>query len=117
MFTVIGLFKRRAGMTMDQFKDHYENVHAKLAIPFLANMVSYKRRFLYPIPYPLDGSILEPEYDVITEMTFPDRAMSEACYAALADGEMNKMLSDDEENLFDRPKSRLAYVEEHTSVL
>jgi hypothetical protein len=36
---------------------------------------------------------------------------------ALADGEMNKMLSDDEENLFDRPKSRLAYVEEHTSVL
>ena len=117
MVTVIGLFKRRPGMTMDQFKNHYENVHAKLGAKCMANIVSYKRRYLYPVPYPLDGTIVEPEYDVITEMTFPDRATSEACYAALAKGDMNKLLSDDEENLFDKPKNRLVYVEEHSSVL
>jgi hypothetical protein len=54
MFTVIGLFKRRAGMTMDQFKHHYENVHAKLGAKCMANIVEYKRRYLYPVPYPLD---------------------------------------------------------------
>ena len=117
MFTVIGLFKRRPGMTMDEFINHYENVHAKLGAKCLPTLVEYKRRYLYPVPYPLDGSIVEAEYDVITEMTFVDRAASEAAYAALAEGECNILLSEDEENLFDKPKNRLLHVEEHSSIL
>ena len=117
MFTVIGLFKRRPGMSMEDFRKHYEEVHAPLGVKFLPAMIDYKRRYLTPVPYPLDGTTREAEYDVITEMSFPDKASAEACYAALASNDGQEVLSRDEENFFDRPRSRVLYVTECSSKL
>ena len=78
MFTVIGLFKRRPGMSMEDFQKHYEGVHAPLGAKYMANIIDYKRRYLTPMPYPLDGKTLEAEYDVITEMSFQDKASADA---------------------------------------
>lgn len=117
MFTVIGLFKRRPGMSMEDFQKHYEGVHAPLGAKYMANIIDYKRRYLTPMPYPLDGKTLEAEYDVITEMSFRDKASADACYGALTSGEGFEVLSKDEESFFDKPKNRLLYVTECSSKL
>ena len=117
MFTVIGLFKRRPGMSMEDFQNHYEGTHAPLGAKYMAGIIDYKRRYLTPVPYPLDGTTYEAEYDVITEMSFPDKASAEACYAALTSGEGFEVLSRDEENFFDKSKNRLLYVTDCSSKL
>lgn len=117
MFTVIGLFKRRPGMSMEDFQNHYEETHAPLGAKYMAGIIDYKRRYLTPVPYPLDGTTYEAEYDVITEMSFPDKASAEACYAALTSGEGFEVLSRDEENFFDKSKNRLLYVTDYSSKL
>ena len=117
MFTVIGLFKRRPGMSMEDFQKHYEGTHAPLGAKYMAGIIDYKRRYLTPVPYPLDGTTYEAEYDVITEMSFPDKASAEACYAALTSGEGFEVLSRDEENFFDKSKNRLMYVSDCSSKL
>ncbi len=114
MFTVIGLFKRRPGMTMDEFIHYYENFHSRLGKKAVPTMVSYRRRYLHPVPYPIDGSVMEPEYDVITEMSYADRAAFEDANGKLmGDAALIAMVIEDEEKLFDRSKCRLVFVEDH----
>ena len=46
MFKVIWLLRRKPGITMDQFRNHYENSHARLAQKYFGDlMLSYKRNY------------------------------------------------------------------------
>jgi len=117
MFKAMVLLKRKPGMSMQDFIDHYETRHAPLGVKYQTRMKRYIRHFLHPAPYPLDGVKLEPEYDVLTELWFDDRRSYDEGMALMTAEEANRVLSEDEQRFLDLSKSRLAFIEEHESRL
>ena len=117
MFKVIALLKRKPGMSIDAFIDHYERQHAPLGLRYLTVADRYVRHYLHPMPYPLDGRVAEPDYDVLTELWFADRARYDEGMAELGAPEAACAIGADEELFLDRPRSRLMFVEERESVL
>ncbi len=116
MFKVVGLFKRKPGMSFEEFKDYYENVHAHLGTPvFGAGGVQYMRRYLTPIPNPLTGEAAESDCDVIMEMWFKDKDHFEQTVGALQEPELARRIAEDEPKLFDVGKIRMFFDEEHVS--
>lgn len=115
MFKAMVLLKRKPGLTLQQFIDHYENNHAPLGVKYQTRMVRYIRHYLHPSPYPLDGTIVEAEYDVLTELWFEDKAAYDEGMALMMAPEANAVLNEDEARFLDLTKSRLAYIEEHES--
>lgn len=117
MFKVMVLLKRKPGLTLQQFIDHYESNHAPLGVKYQTKMVRYIRHYLHALPYPLDGTIVEAEYDVLTELWFEDKQAYDEGMALMKEPEANAVLTEDEARFLDLTKSRLAYVEEHESEL
>ena len=117
MFKVLVLLKRKKGMSLDEFINYYETKHSALGVKYQTKMKRYIRHYLKPIPYPLDGSVQEPEYDVLTELWFDDQKAFEDGMALMRAPEANAVLSEDEKNLFDLSKNCLVAVEDHESDL
>jgi hypothetical protein len=117
MFKVMALLKRRTDLSLRAFIDHYETRHAPLGLRYLTAADRYRRRYLDPIPYPLDGRVAEPAYDVLTELWFADRGRYDEGMAQLGAPEASALIVADEERFLDRTRSRLVFVEEHRSVL
>jgi hypothetical protein len=92
MFTVFAMFRKREGMSMEDFIDYYENHHSKLGVG-MPGLVRYTRNYLTAAPYPVGGEVAEPACDVITEMVFESR------------------------EAYERTQNRLALVESYTSQL
>jgi EthD domain len=112
--TVITLLKRRAGMSKADFIAYYETHHRLIGERVLRGYaVRYVRRFLHP----RDGTDQEHDFDVITEIDFPDAATGDACFAAMGDPATMAMIVADEENLFDRSRIRTCTGEERGSVM
>lgn len=112
------LLKRKPGTTMEQFIDHYENHHQYLGLKYSGEMLSrYRRLYLHPAPYPLDGSIVEAAYDVATEVSFDAGEAMKSGVTAMADPETNLIIEADEEKFVDRTTRRFVMVESHESVL
>lgn len=115
MLKCIALLKKRPDLSREQFIDYYENRHAVLIRELLPQIVHYTRRYVEP-----DGAYLYPaidqlDFDVVTELTFADRANYDAFAAKAAEADIAKRIADDEENLFDRDYSRMFIVEEFSS--
>ncbi len=111
------LLKRKPGMTMDDFIYHYETRHALLGERYIPSMSGYRRLYLRPAPYPLDGSTVEAAYDVVTELSFPDQAALDDAGARFADPETMRIIVEDEARFVDPESRRLAFVERRESVL
>jgi hypothetical protein len=112
-YKLVIFMKRRPGLTLEQFRDHYENVHVKLCERYMAGVTHYVRRYIQPLPDPVTGMVSEMEYDVVTETWFEDRAVFDAVLAAAAGDSMPADVVRDEEQLFDRAKSRFTTVVEY----
>lgn len=114
MLKLIALLKRRPGMTLEQFRDHYETTHAKFAEPLRDGLaVRYVRRYFTPIEHPLlDVEAEEPEFDGMMEMWFEDEVQFEKAMKAFADPDLAKAIREDEHNLFDVAKIRHYLVDE-----
>ena len=81
MFKVLWLLKRKTGITLEQFRDHYENSHAILAQKYLGHLlVEYKRNYKTGtagggVPTDPHGNALaiqEWEYDCVAEWVMPN---------------------------------------------
>jgi hypothetical protein len=114
MFKTITLLKRRDGLSLDEFIAYYEDHHRRIGEKYLrGGAVRYVRRFLRPL-----DDIGDPtDYDVVTEIWFPDRASFEATLSALKRPQAAAEIAADEERLFDRSKIRMFKVEEHESAM
>ncbi|GLR68591.1 hypothetical protein GCM10010909_32720 [Acidocella aquatica] len=114
MFTRITLLKRRPGMTVEAFRDYYETHHRLIGERVLAGFAQrYLRRYVAPA-----GQGLElPDFDVMTEISFPDRATHDRCIAALSEPSVAEWVMADEDRLFDRAAMRVFTVEEAESAL
>src|SRR5262245_5930727 len=119
MLKVMLFMKRKPGLTLEEFIDHYERVHVPLALTNARNLVHYERHYLHPGRFvPFGDELVEPDYDVVTELWYEDEAVFEGQQELLR--RHPEVLDDivaDEEQLFDRSKSRFAIVEDHVSDL
>jgi EthD domain len=112
--TVITLLKRRDGMSKADFITYYETHHRRIGEKVLGGYATrYVRRFLHPT----DGVDQPHDFDVVTEIDFPDTATSDACFAAMSDPAIMAEIIADEEKLFDRTRIRTFTVEERASDL
>jgi hypothetical protein len=116
-FKILIFLKRRPGMSVEAFRDYYENRHARLCEKYTTGVTRYMRRFLDPLPNPETGRNDELPYDVITELWFDDEATFEATVKYVSTSVMPGEVIADEMNLFDRGKSRIATVVECESQL
>jgi len=119
MLKVMLMMKRKPGLSLEEFIDHYERVHVPLALSNARNLVHYERHYLHPGRFvPFGDEVVEPDYDVVTELWYQDEAVFESQQELLR--RHPEVLDDivaDEEQLFDRSKSRFAIVENHVSEL
>ncbi|MEJ2409889.1 MAG: EthD domain-containing protein [Novosphingobium sp.] len=115
MLKLVALLKRRPGMSMEEFKAYYENIHLPIGTPQLkGNAISHHRRYLTPIPGP-DGQTREGDYDVILEIWFEDHAQLEAAMQSMQDPEVGERIAKDTPNFLDRADNPMFFVEEHVT--
>lgn len=110
---ILLFMKRKPGMSVEAFRDYYENQHVPLAFDHSAGISRYFRRYLEPRPNPDTGEADELPYDVITELWFEDEATWRGTVSYLETNVMPDEIVRDELNLFDRPTMRMATVVEH----
>jgi hypothetical protein len=115
MIKTIAFLKRKAGMSQQAFERYYETRHAPLILSIAPQICDYRRNFLRP-----DGAIVVAglpalDFDVVTELWYPDEAAFAAAMAAFTDPVNAKRIADDEENVFDRAHTRFYAVDERQS--
>lgn len=114
MFKILIFLKRKPGLTLEAFRDYYENVHAKLALKHPGAMKRYIRRYVRPLPNMITGETEELDFDVVTECWFESK---EAFAAGSVPEDLRAEIAADEERVFDRPKTRFVTVSEVESDL
>jgi uncharacterized protein (TIGR02118 family) len=115
MIKTIAFLKARAGLSREDFIRYYETRHAPLILSIAPQVCDYRRNFLVT-----QGAIVAPgaaalDFDVVTELWYPDRSAFAAAMAAFTDPENAARIAADEENVFDRSRTRFFVVEEHSS--
>jgi uncharacterized protein (TIGR02118 family) len=114
MFKVFGFLTRREGMQMKDFIDYYENKHVPLICSLTPTPSLYKRRYV------VRGEELTQEggtvdFDVMTELGFPDRAAFLAWMARLSGPEAGPEVAADEAKFLDRSRTRAYVVDERVT--
>jgi hypothetical protein len=104
--------KRRPGMSLQEFRDYYENNHVKLCMKYMSGVRRYFRRYVTPFPNPVSGNAAEMDFDVVTELWYDDRALYEKVLEYAAQGVLPADVIADEERVFDRTKGRFASIVE-----
>jgi hypothetical protein len=117
IFKLLIFLKRRPDMSLEAFRDYYENVHAKLGEKYAVGVRRYVRRYVqHLVPAPTEPPD-EMSFDVITELWYDDRAVFEKVAEFAPRGVLPADVLADEERLFDRSKTRYATVIELDSPL
>ena len=110
MFKVMWLLKRKAGITHEQFRNHYERSHVVMAHKYIGHlMIEYKRNYKTEtwgggVPTEKGGGFgpVDWPYDCVTEWVMPDEAAFNEINRIFADPVIGKEFHDDEENFLDR---------------
>jgi hypothetical protein len=113
---LVAMFKRRADLTPEQFREYYETRHAVLSAKLYPFLKDYRRNYLrhdlgavgatgMPTPPGAD-------FDVITEITFKTDADYHRLVEVLSDPATSEMVIKDEEQFMDRSASLVYVVEE-----
>jgi hypothetical protein len=113
MIKAIALLHARKDMSRHDFIDYYENRHAPLARSIAPQMTDYRRNYLnLEQAFLFPGAAL-PNFDVITEISWPDRQAYDAAMAAMQRPDNAARLAEDEAKLFDRDRICMFLVDEY----
>lgn len=114
MFKALGLLKRRAGMSREDFKAYYEQHHKETGAALLPGRAKrYFRRYFSLIPHPTDGAgFAELEFDAMVEMWFETEQDFHDAMSLIVGTSFGDYVVNDEEQLFDRSKNRFILVEQ-----
>jgi uncharacterized protein (TIGR02118 family) len=114
MFKVFGFLTKREGMQMQDFIDYYENKHVPLIRSLASTPSLYKRRYIVRgEEFTQDGGAVD--FDVMTELGFPDRAAFLAWMEQLSGPEAGPQVATDEAKFLDRSRTRAYVVDEHVT--
>ena len=114
-FKVMALLGKKPGLSKAEFIDHYENRHVPLIKSMFDGIVEYRRSYVDLTGAILSDGVAPPDFDVVTELWFKDRAGYEAMLAGPGNPEVAKRVADDEEYFLDRSKTRFFVVDERTA--
>jgi hypothetical protein len=118
IYKLLLFLKRNPALTVDVFRDYYENVHSKLALKYdSGNLKRYVRRYVEPLGGDLDRQAEALDFDVVTELWFEDKAAFDTVVKFAARGKLPPDVVADEERVFDRAKIRYVTVVEHETEL
>ena len=115
MIKTIAFLKRKAGMSQEAFERYYETRHAPLILSIAPQVCEYRRNFLQTEGAIVVPGLPAPDFDVVTELWYPDEAAFAAALAAFTDPVNAQRIADDEENVFDRRYTRFYAVDERRS--
>ena len=110
MIKSIGLFKRKPGLSQEEFAKHYEEVHAPLALKYFSTL--FKRYVRNHVITPPGAE--EPEFDCVTEIWFESMEDMKTV-ADFWQSEAGEVIRRDEETFMDRDKLISFIVEEKVS--
>lgn len=115
MIKAVALLARKPDLSHDEFVAYYENNHAKLIRRLLPQIREYRRNYLdRDSGIGADGAAA-PDFDVISEFVFDDRAGYDAMLATHAQPEVAAAIEADEENFLDRSRTRMYVVDTYES--
>lgn len=117
MFKVMAFLTRRPDLSREAFVDYYETRHAPLILQLMPGIRAYRRNYLLPGDMILGSAASPPDFDVVTEIYFDDRAAYEAGMHAFDDPAVMQRLIADEQNFLDRERTSFVAVEERASTL
>ena len=114
MYKAVFFLTAKPGMSRQAFIDYYEHIHVPLICRLAPTPLVYKRRYL------VRGEELTKEggavdFDVMTELGFPDRAAFLAWMAKLSGPGVGEQVAVDETKFLDRSRTRAYVVEEHVT--
>ena len=114
MVKVVVLFKRKDGLSREEFIDYYENQHVKLFADKIpgSGIVRVVRRYFTPISAAFSGSDVPSEFDGILEIWFEDEKSFDGWFNGPRDAEFERIIMEDEAKLFDKSKAFFNTVEE-----
>jgi len=115
MIKAVAFLKSRPGMSRDDFIRYYETRHAPLILSIAPQVCEYRRNFLLAEGAILAPGAAAPDFDVVTELWFPDHAAFAAAMSAFTDPVNAQRIAADEQNLFDRSRTRFFIVDERSS--
>jgi hypothetical protein len=118
MIKVVSLFKKKDGLSDEEFRDYYENHHSKLFDDYLKlpGVHRYTRRYLRPVSDAISGQVRSSGFDVIMEV-WCDEQWYESFYKGQLPAEFLAGVAADEEKLFDRDQMFIYTVDEHDTDL
>jgi uncharacterized protein (TIGR02118 family) len=105
MVKAIALLKRRPGLSSEQFRQHYEEVHAPLAKRVFPFIKKYVRNYVTTMPF--SSGDKEPEFDCVTEEWF-DNMEGFHTMLDIYMKEPGRAIREDEKEFLDR--SRVVYL-------
>ena len=112
---MVRLFKRKPGLTPEQFREIYEKEHVPLVISLMPYFKGYSRKYIQREPgYELSKEV---DYDVVTEVTFASKDDYERTQKLLTDPKIKDQLLACESRFLDlTPGNRMGFLvdEENT---
>jgi hypothetical protein len=114
MFKVFGFLTKRADLETRDFIDYYEKTHVPLICSLAPTPIVYKRRYLLRGEKLTKGSGAI-DFDVMTELGFPDRTAFLAWMAQLAAPGVGEQVAADEAKFLDRSRTTAYIFEEYVT--
>lgn len=113
MLKTIALLKCKPGLSREAFIAYYETRHAPLIRELTPGIVEYRRNYVERgTVFP--SSMAEAlEFDSVTEICYADRTAYERAMAVATRPDVAARIAADEENVFDRSKTRYFVTETH----
>ena len=109
MISFFLMFKRKPGMSLEDFRNHYESVHVGLAEKYVGHLfLDYTRNYVNSTSHFLESSggyIEESEdttYDVITHIVFKDKKTIDEFFQLINKPDIHVKFREDEDNFMDR---------------
>lgn len=114
MLKVLAFLSKKEDLETRAFIEHYENNHVPLICSLAPTPIVYKRNYL------VGGDEFNKEdeaidFDVVTELAFPDRAAYLAWGAAVGMGAAGDQVAADELRFLDRSRTMAYVVEEYVT--
>jgi uncharacterized protein (TIGR02118 family) len=110
MLKVFAYLTKREGLDTHAFIDYYENHHVPLVLSLAGAPPVYKRNYVVRGDE-LDRRAHAIDFDVVTELVFPDRAAFADWVQKLA----VEAIGADEDRFLDRARTRACVIEERVS--
>lgn len=114
MFKVFGFLSKKEGITTQAFIDYYENHHVPLICRLAPTPNVYKRNYLSRGDE-LNRGDNAIDFDVVTELVFPDRAAYLEWRAALSKPGSGEQVVADEVKFLDRSRTMACIIDERVT--